>query len=72
MSDRLRALRDSLLTSPVLSYPNFQEKFYLYADASNTGLGAILAQIINGTEKTITFASLTCANTPLLKGTVLL
>ena len=50
-------LRDSLTTAPVLSYPTFQERFSLYTDASNTGLGAILAQNINGEEKTIAFAS---------------
>ena len=50
-------LRDSLLKAPILSYPNFQERFSLYTDASNTGIGAILAQHINGTEKTIAFAS---------------
>ena len=50
-------LRDSLLKAPILSYPNFQERFSLYTDASNTGIGAILAQHINGIEKTIAFAS---------------
>ena len=50
-------LRDSLTSAPVLSYPNFQERFSLYTDASNTGLGAILAQNINGEEKTNAFAS---------------
>ena len=46
-------LRNSLLKSPILSYPNFKERFCLYTDASNTGLGAILAQNIDGIEKTI-------------------
>ena len=50
-------LRDSLVTAPILSYPNFQEKFSLYTDASNTGIGAILAQHIDGCEKTIAYAS---------------
>ena len=50
-------LRDSLLTSPILTYPNFQERFSLYTDASNTGIGAILSQTIDGVEKTIAFAS---------------
>ena len=50
-------LRDSLLEAPILSYPNFQETFSLYTDASNTGIGAILAQHIDGCEKTIAYAS---------------
>ncbi len=50
-------LRDSLIRAPILSYPNFQEKFSLYTDASISGLGAILTQHIDGVEKTIAFAS---------------
>ena len=55
--EAFECLRDSLITSPILAYPNFQEKFSLYTDASNTGIGAILVQHIKGTEKTIAFAS---------------
>jgi len=50
-------LRDSLIKSPILAYPDFQEKFSLYTDASNTGIGAILAQHMDGEEKTISYAS---------------
>ena len=50
-------MRNALLSSPVLAYPNFKERFTLYTDASNTGLGAVLSQNINGVEKTIAFAS---------------
>ena len=46
-----------MLKTPILSYPNFQERFSLYTDASNTGIEAILAQRIDGIEKTINFAS---------------
>jgi len=52
-----KQLRNALLSSPVLAYPNFKERFTLYTDASNTGLGAVLSQNINGVEKTIAFAS---------------
>lgn len=38
------ALRGSLLTPPVLAYPDFSKPFLLYTDASSFGLGAILAQ----------------------------
>ena len=50
-------LRDALLTAPILSYPDFQERFSLFTDASNAGLGAVLSQFINGEEKAIAFAS---------------
>ena len=50
-------LKNALLSSAVLAYPNFKERFTLYTDASNTGLGAVLSQNINGVEKTIAFAS---------------
>ena len=50
-------LRDSLLGEPILSYPDFDHKFELYTDASNTGIGAVLSQNINGEEKTLAYAS---------------
>ena len=50
-------LRDCLLKAPILAYPNFQERFSLYTDASSSGIGAVLSQNINGIEQTIAFAS---------------
>ena len=50
-------LRNALVEAPILSYPNFNERFVLYTDASNTGIGAVLAQDINGVEQTIAYAS---------------
>ena len=50
-------LRNALVEAPILSYPNFNERFLLYTDASNTAIGAILAQNINGVEQTIAYAS---------------
>ena len=37
-------LKDLLLKEPVVAYPDFSVPFRLYTDASNIGLGAILAQ----------------------------
>ena len=53
----LESLRDLLLTAPILTYPNFQERPSSHTAASNTGIGAILSQTIDGVEKTIALAS---------------
>ena len=37
-------LKQSLLKAPILSFPNFQEPFFLATDASNSGLAAVLFQ----------------------------
>lgn len=37
-------LKEALVSPPVLAQPNFQKKFYLQCDASNTGIGAVLFQ----------------------------
>lgn len=37
-------LKQHLISPPILIYPNFEEPFFLYTDASSFGLGAILTQ----------------------------
>ena len=57
------ALKWHLCTAPVLAYPNFAQPFILQTDASNVGLGAVLAQHdIHGTERVIAYASCTLSN----------
>ncbi|KZS02398.1 Uncharacterized protein APZ42_000578, partial [Daphnia magna] len=41
-------LRKSLITEPVLSYPDFGKEFIIFMDASDHGLGAVLSQEIDG------------------------
>lgn len=50
-------LRITLSTEPVIRMPNFSHPFRLYTDASQTAVGAVLAQDINGTERVVAYAS---------------
>ena len=52
-------LKKILISSEVLAYPNFEEKFILTTDASNVSLGCVLSQKIKGIERPIAFASRT-------------
>ena len=50
-------LKRRLLKEPIVAYPDFHLPFRLYTDASNIGLGAVLAQVQGGKEKIICCAS---------------
>ena len=53
-------LKQSLCTEPVLAYQGFERPFILQTDASNVGLGAVLAQVDHkGSEWVIAYASCT-------------
>ena len=52
-------LKELLLREPVVAYPDFSVPFRLYTDASNIGLGDILAQKQEGKERIICCASRT-------------
>ena len=49
-------LKSALVLAPVLSYPNFKMPFHLYVDASQTGIGLTLGQIVDGKEVVIAYA----------------
>ena len=50
-------LKSRLCTTPVLSFPNCKDEFILDTDASHDGIGAVLSQLQNGSEKVIAYAS---------------
>jgi hypothetical protein len=51
-------LKELLTTNPILRPPDFSKDFYLFTDASNFGLGAILGQKSDdGTEYVVSYAS---------------
>ncbi|CAB0043593.1 unnamed protein product [Trichogramma brassicae] len=52
-------IRSMLATAPVLNQPSFEHEFVIQTDASDTGLGAVLTQIIDDTECVLCFASRT-------------
>ena len=50
-------LKSRLLQAPILAFPNFRHPFVIDADASETALGAVLSQIVDGEERPIAFES---------------
>ena len=49
-----------MMSAPILAFPEFgreAEQFILNADASGSGLGAVLSQKQNGQERVIAYAS---------------
>ena len=53
-------LKELCSNTPVLAYPDYRQKFKLYTDASESGLGAVLTQIKeDNLERPIAYASRT-------------
>ncbi|KAL7296181.1 hypothetical protein TKK_0010721 [Trichogramma kaykai] len=54
--ERIKAL---IASAPMLSRPSFEHEFVVQTDSSDSGLGAVLTQTIDGEEKVLCFASRT-------------
>ena len=52
-AEAFSALKHKLTHAPVLYFPDFTRPFVLDTDASHTGIGAVLSQIIDGQETII-------------------
>ena len=52
-------LKQKLTSTPILAFPCLSEPFILYTDASQFAMGAVLAQVQEGKERAICYASRT-------------
>ena len=50
------ALKNALVTAPILLYPDFTQPFHLFSDASQRGIGLTFGQVIQGKETVIAYA----------------
>ena len=50
-------MKASLMSHPVLLFPDFSLPFYIQSDASDKGFGAVLGQMRNGSEVVVAYAS---------------
>ena len=55
--DAFESLKLKLTSTPILAFPCFKEPFIFYTDASQFAMGALLAQVQDGKERPICYAS---------------
>ncbi|MEL7181406.1 MAG: reverse transcriptase domain-containing protein, partial [Pseudomonadota bacterium] len=52
-----QTLKDALTNAPLLAHPDYNSPFIVDTDASNTQLGAVLSNVIDGVERPLVYAS---------------
>ena len=52
-------LKEKLVNSPILQYPDFSKEFFVTTDASNNAIGAVLSQKKNNEDLPVAYASRT-------------
>lgn len=50
-------LKNALISSPVLAYPDFTKPFIIQCDASNSALGAVIGQMVNNRFRPVMYGS---------------
>ena len=55
--DAFESLKLKLTSTPILAFPCLKEPFVLYTDVSQFAMGAVLAQVQDGKERAICYAS---------------
>ena len=52
-------IKTLIASAPILARPSFDTQFVIQTDANDTGIGAVLLQVIDGQERVLEFASRT-------------
>ena len=55
--EAFEVLKARLIFAPIMAFPSMRETFFLYTDASQHAMGATFAQIQNGSDRVICYAS---------------
>lgn len=56
-------IKEALVSAPILCQPDFNQPFTIQCDASDTGVGGVLTQVLDGEERVIAYASRTLSKT---------
>ena len=50
-----QTLKNRFCSPPILAYPDFSQPFHLFTDASQSAIGYVLGQVVDGKECVIAF-----------------